>query len=156
MKKFLLSLLAISSVFVFMGCVNINFDNFTGEGVLRIENNSQDTIKAFVMYTEENGEYVEAYRNDGVYAAEGESPVSVNIKSGGYEDYTVATDEYDICFYMIYNGYWYYCVKEDVSIYYKNTTSVSVESGEWVLLVPSKASSMYEKLLEVIKAQILQ
>ena len=43
-----------------------------------------------------------------------------------------------------------------VSIYYKNTTSVSVESGEWVLLVPSKASSMYEKLPEVIKTQILQ
>lgn len=156
MKKNLVSLLVLLIFFVFVGCVNINFDMLNGDGKLKVENNSQDAIKAFVMYTEENGEYVEAYRNDGVYAEEGDSPVSVNIKSGEYAEYTVASGEYDILFFMVYNGYWYCCEKEDIDVFMNNTTTVSVESGEWSLLIPSKASSMYDKLPEVVKTQIFQ
>lgn len=152
MKKILLSVLVIVSVFALTGCFNINLGNF-GEGVLRVENNSQDTIKAFVMYDEVDGELVEAYRNDGTYAESGDSPVSVNIKSGGYADYTVETGSYDIWFFMIYDGYWYYCIKEDVYVSSSGTT-VSVESGEWALLIPSKASSMRNILPEVVKNQI--
>ena len=154
MKKILLSLFVIVSVFALTACVNINFDNFVGEGVLRIENNSQDAIKAFVMYEEVDGELVEAYRNDGSYAAEGESPVSVNIKSGTYEEYSIQTGEYDIWLFMTYDKYWYYCKKRDVSIYYKSTTTVSVESGEWTLLIPTNAKSMRNMLPEVVKNQV--
>ena len=155
MKKILLSGLIIVSVFALTGCFNINLGGFIGEGVLRVENNSSsDTpIKAFVMYQEQDGDLKEAYRNDGVYAESGESPVSVNIKSGGYADYNVAVGHYDIWFFSIADGYWYYCIKEDVYVSSGGTT-VSIESGEWSLLVPSKASSMRNVLPEVVKNQV--
>jgi hypothetical protein len=57
---------------------------------------------------------------------------------------------------MIAEGYWYYTEMEDVYVSYNSTTDVFVEDGNWTMLVPSKASSMYEKLPEVIKTQILQ
>ena len=145
MKKIFISLLLIASLFLFVGC-NVIL-NFNGSGILRICNDSSYTIKAFVAYSEVNGEYGEVYRNDGVY----EGSESPNIKPDSYKDYEVASGDYDIWFYMIADGYWYYTEKEDVYVYYNNTTEVSIEDGRWTLLVPSKASSMYDKLPEVVK-----
>jgi hypothetical protein len=147
MKRIFLAILVITSLFLFVGC-NFNF-NFSGAGVLRVNNNSSYTIKAFVMYTDD-GELNEAYRNDGVY----EGSEVPNIKSNSYKDYEVDCGDYDIWFYMVADGYWYYTEIEDVYVYYNNTTEVSVEDGNWILLVPSKASSMYNKLPEDVKNQI--
>ena len=146
MKKIIISLLLIASLFIFVGCDVIL--NFNTTGILRVSNNSSYTIKAFVAYSEIDGEYGEVYRNDGVY----EGSESPNIKSNSYKDYEVASGDYDIWFYMIADGYWYYTEKEDVYVYYNNTTEVSVEDGNWTMLVPSKASSMYNNLPEVVKA----
>ena len=150
MKRILFVLLLISTLFLFVGCdVILNFD---GAGILRINNESSYDIKAFVAYTQIDGEYDEAYRNDGYYGSS-ESP---NIKPGKYKDYEFSSGNYDIWFYMIAEGYWYYTEIEDVYVSYNSTTDVFVEDGNWTMLVPSKASSMYEKLPEVIKTQILQ
>ena len=150
MKRILFVLLLISTLFLFVGCDFVL--NLDGTGVLRINNNSSYVIKAFVAYTQIEGEYDEAYRNDGSYGSS-ESP---NIKSGTYKDYEFSSGNYDIWFYMIAEGYWYYTEMEDVYVSYNSTTDVFVEDGNWTMLVPSKASSMYEKLPEVIKTQILQ
>lgn len=145
MKKIVLSILVVTSLFLLVGC-DIDF-NFTGTGVLRINNNSSYIIKAFVAYSEIDGEYGEAYRNDGVY----EGSEAPNIKQDSYKDYELDCGNYDIWFYMIADGYWYYTEIEDVYIHYNSTEEVYVEDGNWTLLVPSKASSMYNKLPEVVK-----
>ena len=148
MKKIVLSILVVTSLFLLVGC-DIDF-NFTGTGVLRINNDSSYVIKAFVAYTQIDGEYDEAYRNDGSYGGS-EAP---NIKSGAYKEYEFSSGDYDIWFYMIADGYWYYTEIEDVYVSYNSTEDVYVEDGNWTMLVPSKASSMYEKLPYVVKNQI--
>lgn len=146
MKKLVFLLVIISSLFLFVGCdVVLNFD---GTGVLRINNDSSYTIKAFVAYTQIDGEYDEAYRNDGVY---GGSEVP-NIKSGNYKEYEFESGSYDLWFYMIYEGYIYYTEIEDVYVPYSSSVDVSVEDGNWIRLVPTKLSSMYDNLPEVVKA----
>ena len=145
MKKIILAILVITSLFLFVGC-NFNF-NYTGTGVLRIENNSSYEIKAFVIYSDD-GNYEEIYRNDGKYG-DSEAP---NIKSNTYKDFEVDSGHYNVWFYMIAEDYWYYTEIEDVFIYYNNTTEVSVEDGNWSMLVPSK--SMRNMLPEVVKNQV--
>ena len=148
MKRKLLTLLIFFSLFLFVGCdIILNFD---GTGVLRINNDSSYTIKAFVAYSEIDGKYDEVYRNDGSYGGS-EAP---NIKSGAYKEYEFSSGDYDIWFYMIADGYWYYTEIEDVYVSYNSTEDVYVEDGNWTMLVPSKASSMYEKLPDVVKNQI--
>ena len=146
MKKIVLSILVVTSLFLLVGC-DIDF-NFTGTGVLRINNDSSYVIKAFVAYTQIDGEYDEAYRNDGVY---GGSEVP-NIKSGNYKEYEFESGSYDLWFYMIYEGYIYYTEIEDVYVPYSSSVDVSVEDGNWIRLVPTKLSSMYDNLPEVVKA----
>ena len=108
-----------------------------------IINNTYD----FYGYYIDNLNSIPDYRNDGVYG-NSEAP---NIKSNSYKDYEVDCGDYDIWFYMIADGYWYYTEIEDVYIHYNSTEEVYVEDGNWKLLVPSKASSMYDKLPEVVK-----
>ena len=146
MKKLVFLLVIISSLFLFVGCdVVLNFD---GTGVLRINNDSSYTIKAFVAYTQIDGEYDEAYRNDGVY---GGSEVP-NIKSGSYKEYEFESGSYDLWFYMVYEGYIYYTEIEDVYVPYSSSVDVYVEDGNWIRLVPTKLSSMCDKIPEVVKA----
>ena len=53
---------------------------------------------------------------------------------------------------MVYEGYIYYTEIEDVYVPYSSSVDVYVEDGNWIRLVPTKLSSMCDKIPEVVKA----
>ncbi len=151
MKKFILAIFITLSIFVLSGC-NFNF-NFSGCGYLKIENEGLDPIRAIVAY--QDGE--EVYRMDGLYKDEDGIVGECNIAVGKSETYEWDAGTYDIWLFTYYktDGYWYYCIKEDVSIYMSSTTTVTLNEGETTPLVPAKVPSyMYKNLTAVVKESL--
>lgn len=154
MKKILLSVFIIASVFVLTGCFNINFGDLDSVGKLEVVNNGSDPIKAIVAY--KDGE--EYYRIDNTYKDSSGIVGECNIPVGSSFIYEWDTGSYDIWLFTYYkkDNYWYYCIKEDVYVS-SGTTTITLEQEESNVLVPANvSSSMYNKLPEVVKAQIFQ
>ena len=91
---------------------------------------------------------------DGVYKDENETIGQCNIEAGKYCTYEWEVGTYDICLYAYdkYYGYWYGTFKEDVSVYLGSTETITLNNDEITLLVPSKVSSTYNNLPEVVKS----
>ena len=157
------TLLVLFAVALFFTNCTLDFE-FSGHGYLKVENNMKAidkegnvtdkfdknfAIRAIVAY--QDGE--EVYRMDGVYKDESETIGQCNIEAGKYCTYEWDAGTYDICLYAYDKsyGYWYGCLKEGVSVYLGSTETITLNNGGITLLVPSKVSSTYNNLPEVMK-----